>query len=314
MSKLPSDGETLPWLWGGYIAKGYKTSFTGLWKSGKTTLLKYLLKSMDIGASEFCGLPVVSARVLIVSEESKRLWAGRRDDIELSDNFDVISIPFKGRPTVSEWITFMASLEKSHEKHKYDLIVFDSMHNIWGVTDENKNAEVLEFLTPLNWLTEKGAAVLLIAHPTKHDAGEGRSTRGGGAWGGFVDLIIEMRRHDANNREDTRRVLTAYSRWDDTPAELVIELDKEKGEYQSVGTKADARAQDRMSIYADLLPKQEPGVTPEEIRTAWPNGTISRPSVKTISRDLDQAAKEGKVRCTGEGVRGDPKRYSILDN
>ena len=46
MSQLPSDGETVPWLWGGYIARGYKTSFTGLWKSGKTTLLKYLLDNV----------------------------------------------------------------------------------------------------------------------------------------------------------------------------------------------------------------------------------------------------------------------------
>jgi hypothetical protein len=124
-----------------------------------------------------------------------------------------------------------------------------------------------------------------------------------------------MRRHDAENRDDTRRVLTAYSRWDDTPGELVIELNKDKGEYTIIGTKADARAYDRMSVYLEILPMDEPGKTPEEIRDAWRQGDIPRPSVRTITRDLDQAVTEGegKIRCSGEGVRGKPKRYSILD-
>jgi AAA domain len=270
-------------------------------------------KSMDGNETAFCGLPVAAGRVLVVSEETKRLWAGRRDEVGLADHVQLIALPFRGRPLLEEWQAFMVRLEQLQVAEKYDLIVFDSMHNLWGVTDENKNAEVLAYLTPLNWLTEQGAALLLIAHPSKGDAGEGRATRGGGAWGGFVDLILEMRRHDAENRDDTRRVLTAYSRWEDTPGELVIELDKDKGEYTIIGTKADARAHDRMSIYVDLLPKDEPGKTPEEIREAWLQDDIPRPGVRTITRDLDQAAIEGKVRCSGEGVKGKPKRYSILD-
>jgi hypothetical protein len=313
ISQLSTEGDNVPWLWGGYIARGHKTSFTGLWKSGKTTLLKYLLKSMDGSATEFCGQPVTQTKVLVVSEESKRLWAGRRDEVGLGDNVHLINLPFVGRPRQPEWIAFVSYLAELQAQYGYDLIVIDSMHNLWGVTDENNNAEVLAYLTPLNMLTEQDAAVLLLAHPNKGDAGEGRATRGGGAWGGFVDIILEMRRHNAEDSNDTRRVLKAYSRWDETPAEMVIELDKENGQYRAVGTKSDARASDRMAVYMELLPTTDLGLTPEEIREAWPTSGIPRSSVKTIARDLDQAVTDCKVRCIGAGKRGDPKRYSIPD-
>jgi len=92
-------------------------------------------------------------------------------------------------------------------------------------------------VTPLNSIAEI-AALLLVHHIRKSDGGEGTASRGSGALPAFVDTIVELRRHDANNKTSTKRVLTAYGRWDETPAELVIELDQGAKEYRDCGDRA----------------------------------------------------------------------------
>ena len=51
----------------------------------------------------------------------------------------------------------------------------------------------------------------------------GESGRGSSAFGGAVDLVLNLRRPDGNTR-GTLRVLKALSRFDETPPELVVEL------------------------------------------------------------------------------------------
>jgi putative DNA primase/helicase len=309
LSELSAEGVSVSWLWGGYLAPGALTLYTGLWKVGKTTHLKYMLKSFGDGSTHFCGQMVRPLRCLMVSEESQLLWAQRRDDMELGDNVDIINKPFTVRPTLTEWVSFVAYVAEAARERKCDLVIFDSLYNLWGVKDENDAAEVLAALTPLNMLTAQGTSVLVIAHPKKGDAGEGQATRGTGAIGGYVDIILEMRRYDAPTKDDTRRVLTAYSRWDETPPELVIALDRESGVYTVEGTKADARTEDRLSVLLEMLPVEGVGKTPAELRSEWVDERITRPSEKTIRRDLDTAVTTGRVKSSGVGTKNNPVRY-----
>jgi hypothetical protein len=322
ISQLATKGANLDWLWGGYLAPRTITSLTALWKSGKTTLLAHLLRALDGGATEFCGQPVRRARALVVSEEGEELWATRRDEVGIGDHVSLICKPFLGRPEPAVWKDFVADLAGQVERNAYDLVVFDTLHNLWCVKKEEDAPQTIEALMPLNMLVEKGAAVLLNFHPTKADASEGRLTRGTGATGGFMDVIVEMRRFDAGRREDTRRVLTSYSRYEATPAEVVIELDKVTRSYHAVGTRAAASAGDRLIAILDMLPSGEPGLSVKEIFGMWPepdgdrddageNRALPKPGLRTIQRDLEQAARDGLVRVTGAGNRNDPLRFYL---
>src|SRR5262249_38726738 len=150
--------------------------------------------------------------------------------------------------------------------------------------DENDAARVLAALSPLHRITAAGAALLLVHHPRKGDASEFQAARGSGALSGFVDVIVELRRLNPGDHRDRRRVLTAISRFDETPPEAVIELTEDG--YRTVGSKADARRADRLHVIGAHLPNDPPGATPEEIKAGWPAGGIPEPSIRTLRRDL----------------------------
>ena len=57
-------------------------------------------------------------------------------------------------------------------------------------------------------------AILLVHHLGKNDRGEGAASRGSGALPGFVDVIVEMRRFEADDRNDRKRVLAGWSSTD----------------------------------------------------------------------------------------------------
>lgn len=308
LSALSPEGTDTPWILHGYLARGATTNFTGLWKIGKTTWLTRFLKTLDGRSGEFCGQPVAPTLALVISEESDRLWALRRDDLGIGDHVEVITRPFLGRPDFRTWEQLVAHVAGQVKACDRGLVVFDALPNLWPVRDENDAAGVLTALMPLNALTEAGAAVLLMTHPAKTDAGEGRATRGTGALGGFVDVIVEMRRFDPERREDTRRVLTAYSRFDETPGEVVLAFDRELG-YSVVGTKADARAEDRTGTVMELLPDAPPGATVEELLERWPAEGVPRPGKQTLRGDLNAEFAKETVHRTGSGKKGDPHRY-----
>jgi len=306
LSVLSPEGIDVPWILPGYLARRTSTNYTGLWKIGKTTWLSYFLKACEGG--KFCGEHVAPVSVLVVSEESETLWARRRDELGIGDHVQVITRPFLGRPDVRTWERFIGSVAGDLQPDRFGLVVFDSLFNLWPVRDENDAAGQLTALMPLNSITESNVGLLLITHPAKADAGEGRATRGSGALSGWVDIIVEMRRYDPGRREDCRRVLTAYSRFEETPGEIVLSFDRGHG-YNAVGTKSEARADDRIAQELDLLPTAAPGLTVDELLDKWPKEGLPRPSSRTALSDLSGLAQRNRIGKTGKGVRSDPHRF-----
>ena len=299
------EGTPIPWLWDGYLAAGFITLLTGLWKAGKTTLVAHLLRLLADGG-ELAGA-VKPARVLVVTEENGGLWRRRRDELGIGDHVHLLPRPFNVRPKLSQWEAFALHVAELVRAESYGLVVCDTLPSFWPVTKENDASEVIAALTPLHTVADAGAAVLLTHHPRKGDAGEGQAARGSGALPGFVDAILELRRFGPDNRDDRRRVITAYSRFDETPPEVVIEL-RDDG-YRLVGTKADARQTDRLSAIAELLPADLAGVTADELLTSWPETGPAKPGKRTMQVDLKAGAQSGRWMQLGTGTRNDPFRY-----
>lgn len=293
-----------PWMWEGYIARGYTTLLTGLFKAGKTTLLSHMLRDLERGG------PLIaepSTRpVLVLSEEASGHWRGRRDKLSLGDRIHLQSHPFLGRPSLTQWHTLIELVSESVATDPgYGLVVFDTLPSLWPLVDENDASAMLATLTPLRRITQAGAAVLLMHHPRKGDATEGRAARGSGALPGFVDVIVELRRFTPDNAHDRRRVLTAYGRFDDVPPEAVLELGDDG--YRVVGDKATVSVSDRREAIVTTLPTEPPGLTAEELHEAWP--TQPRPGLRTIKGDLNAEWHEERLGRGGGGKKGDPYRF-----
>ncbi len=300
-------GETdITYQWDGYLSPGHTTLLTGLWKAGKTTLLAWLYRIMDEGghlATEVC-----KSKVLVVTEESHGIWMNRRETVGLKNNLTIISRPFMGKPSMDEWLKLISWLASQVRTQKFDLVVFDTLSTLWPVMKENDAGQVTGALTPLYGITESGAAVLLCHHPRKGDGEEAQGSRGSGALPSFVDCIIELRRYKPSDPIDTRRTLRAYSRFDETLDEVVLNWNPKDG-YTTIGTKAESKRADRLLTIIELLVLEPPGLAVDEIRDSWPEDGIPKPSKRTIQGDLKSACESGDVERSGDGKSGSPYRY-----
>jgi hypothetical protein len=299
---------TADWLWHGCLARGEVTLFSALWKAGKTTLLAHLLKALEHGG-EFCGLACKPARVLYVSEESEGRWAARGLALGRPGNVAFLLRPFRGKPTFSEWIAFLNHVAAERERWRADAVILDTISHLWPVRKENDAAEVAEALMPMQDRLASHAAVMPVHHFGKAGGLEFTGSRGSGEITAFADTILELRRYDATSHTDRRRVLTGKGRWDDTPAELVVELNEDGSGYTARGDKGAVKRKEQTDEVAALLPVDGPGMTAEEVKSKWEGG----PAERKVRELLEAGAREGRFRQEGEGKKGDPYRYWSRD-
>ena len=303
-SELRALDATDKWVWEGYLSRGGITLFSALWKAGKTTLLAHLLKAFE-SEGKFCGLPVKPCKVLYVTEEDQGTWAERRDSIKLGDHVGFVCRPFLGRPNAGQWKEFIGSLKKDVEDYGFNVVVIDTLAKLWPVKDENAASQVDEALIPFWELSGTGVAILLVHHVRKGDGQEATASRGSGALTAFVETIVELRRFNAGDRKDHRRVLTAHGRYSQTPDELVVDL-TERG-YEAQGDRETCNMAAIRDVLLEILPKCEPGLTYKEIVAAWPEDEV--PRKQSILETLNLGIQSGVWLSAGSGKKNDARRF-----
>jgi hypothetical protein len=299
-SLLKRGDPDLNWLWRGYLNRKGITLLSALWKAGKTTLLAHLLKALETGGS-FCGLATMPSQVLYITEEHEGLWAERRDLVGIRDHVHFLIRPFRTKPDWSQWQGFLDHLNTVQEQRKADLIVFDTISNLWPVKDENDASQVQATLMPLRHIAE-GAALSIMHHLRKCDGREATGSRGSGALAAFCDILIELRRYAPDDRKDTRRVLTGYSRWRETADELVIQLTDNN--YQAHGDRQEAVSSDLRRMLYGILPRDLPGMTVDEVLDNWQEDT--KPPRRNVLRTLQDGVGKGCWARDGAGKKGNP--------
>jgi hypothetical protein len=307
-SHLQEQHESERWVWRDFIAFKSITMLSALWKAGKSTFVAHLLRKLARGGL-FCGRDVFPTDVVYVTEESQQRWARRRKALDIEDNVSFCVRPFKTKASPAKWARFLSHLHACIDKKPCGLIVFDTLSNLWPVTDENNAAEVQAALMPLQALSER-TAVLVVHHLRKADGTEATAARGSGALPAFVDTILELRRFDATDRNDTRRVVTAFGRDDETPPELVIKLERESGEYDLVGDRRDMAKREIRDVLLEILPRARPGFTFDDLKEKWP-GTC--PKRATLAEVLAEGTDRNEWIRDGEGVRGRPLSFWIQE-
>lgn len=229
------------WVWDGFLFRGGVTLLSALPKAGKTTLLSHLLKGVGTGGG-FCGRPLVPGRAVVVSEESPEVWAGRIRRLGLGDHVRFDTRPFFGRPSADDWASYLVHLDACLAADPADLVIFDTLANLWPVKDENSANDIGAALQPVLQLA-KGRAVLLVHHLRKSDGGEGTGSRGSGALAGFADVLVELRRAGrAADPGGAKRVLTAVGRVPGVPPEWTVEWDETADTYRAANPAGEGTA------------------------------------------------------------------------
>jgi hypothetical protein len=314
------------WVWDGFLGRNAVTLLSALPKCGKTTLLSHLLAAVGSGGL-FCGRPLVPGRALVVSEEPAGVWADRRDKVGIPP--DAVRLITRNQMprcgSLDEWAEFVGFLGEQCDADPTDLVVIDTLANVWPVKDENSAAEMGAALAPLGRLA-KDRSVLLVHHLRKSDGAEGTGSRGSGALVGAVDVVLELRRVKRSlDPSQRKRVLSGYGRFDAIPAEWVVELtdgdrpgfahvpdaaDREQRAASRVGTreaKEDSRVDALREALCGVIPfaPEGGGLTRAEIWDRLP------PAVKVNElrlREVLDGEQELWIK-DGTGTRGKPFRY-----
>jgi hypothetical protein len=298
---------TLPWLWHGYLARGKVTLLTSQWKSGKTTLVSVLLARLQEGG-QLAGLPVAAGRAIVVSEEGIDNWNLRCRRLGLGDHIGFLCRPFRGKPTWEQWLALVDALAQLHARNSLALAVIDSLTAFLPGRNENTAALMMEALMPLQRLLDAGVSLLLVHHPRKGNILRGQAARGSGALASFVDVLIEMTWLTQPGDGNRRRRLRSFSRHDQTPSHLVVELSADGTDYLAHGDIDDEELNEDFQGLNHVLEDAVTKLTRVEILEQWPDD-YPVPERTTLWRWLDQAAKRGVLRQDGSGSKSDPFRY-----
>lgn len=297
------------WLWNGYLAPGDITLLTSRWKTGKSTLLTGLLRSLGNG-EPFLGRDLRAGRALVVSEESFDHWARRLQIMPVGPHAELMTRPFRGRPTFDDWLALIDEACRRREQHGLDLFVVDPMAKFMPGAWESIPAHLMNVLEPLQRLTDKGVSVLLLHHPRKKPSEPGHAARGTGALLGFVDIALELDRYSRLRSDANCRKIIALSRNPRTPEQLVYDWDPATGKFTHVTDPAKTRFDQNWDQVLAILKLRRQAVTHKELLDDWP-ADQERPSASVLYEWLNRAYGEKRIRRHGNGTRTDPWRYRL---
>jgi hypothetical protein len=102
-------------------------------------------------------------------------------------------------------------------------------------------------------------------------------------------------------------VLKIVSRFAGAPDEIAVELDKDGGDWRSLGTVKAAQQRSRR-MHAIVWLTDRPATFEEILERA------AGPSKNTVRRRLGELVREGLAERLGEGVKGDPARWRLTEN
>lgn len=287
------------WVWKGYIAQGMVTLLSARPKIGKTTLFFNFLKSL-FNKQQFLGCATsIEGKVLLLTEEPVTLIKRRLDRMGLVNNDFLIILRF----SIQNWNEAMDQIRRAIETEQVVFVVVDTLAAFWGVEVENDASEVIKALQLLQVIAqEKNIAVLLIHHLRKMSGEEGTAHRGSGALLGAVDIGLELYK---NPNTATRRNLKSMSRFEETPAEVLIELKEAEG-YVSLGAPSQVERSEVKQMVLDALP----GPNDEPInRDKLSEEFDPKPSASILKEVLAELVDDDSVERHGKGVKNSPYLY-----
>jgi hypothetical protein len=304
--ELAREPAHVTWLWDGYLAVNNVTLLTSQWKSGKTTLLSVLLARLKDGG-QLAGLTVRAGKAIVISEETRSHWRRRHDKLDLGHVY-FISLPFRGKPSLDEWRILVDHVAALHTAEPVDLVTIDTLTSFLPGHSEISASLMMDAMLPLRALSQRGVSVLLLHHPAKGDPLPGQAARGTGALASFTDINLEMSWHNRGDANDRRRRILSQSRFEETPRQLVIELNETATDYLVHGDFDGDEFTQNWGLLHMVLEDARDKRTRQQLRADWPED-FSCPSEATLYRWLLRAIAAGLVCQEGTGRKADPFRY-----
>jgi hypothetical protein len=305
-SQIAHLARPIPWVWHGFLARRNLTLLTGQWKIGKTTLLAALLARLEHGGT-LAGRRVEPGRAVVITEEDAGYWLLRMAKHDIGEAVSFAFRPYLRKPEPRQWQFLLDDLADLNRCKPIELVVIDPLIAVLPGREESSAQAMTDALRPLRLLADTGPAVLILHHPRKGRSRGGQDSRGTGALPAFVDFLIEMNWSGSPGDDNRRRQFSAWSRHEDTPRRLHLELAADGRDYDVLAD-CDDITDDRDRTLLVLL-RQSPGRTAQEIVRKWPVG-VAPMRLRELTDRLRRLGDTGVLKKKGRGDRWEPWRWS----
>lgn len=292
----------IDWIWEPFIPKDSTVLLSAYMKVGKSTFTYDLISSILRGDS-FLNFRTKPVNVLLLAvEESARdvrnrlVTFGLGPETRTAASLLVHSGPLQ--PTGEN----LALMEDLIVRAQVGLVVVDTLSRFMQLDDENDNAEMQRVLVP--WLDmgrRTETSLLLIHHNGKQNSEGGVGIRGASALLAMVDQAMILR-YQGNHRSRMRNLET-LGRYDETPRELVYELNDDY-RHHLLGLGDTTLSQVIAKEIQIVLTNSPAPMTVLELALA-----VGR-TVKQVQKALSPLP----TWCskTGKGVKGEPFRFALV--
>ncbi|MEK6720535.1 MAG: AAA family ATPase [Chloroflexota bacterium] len=298
--------QAIEWDWRLYVARGTITELVGRAKAaGKTTLIGHLIRA-KLDGHLFLDQPTSAGAVVLLTEQPPASLRAVLERTGLSTRADLRILLWRD-VRGSSWNAIVEGAVAECRRVGSTLLIVDTLPAFAGIKGDSENdaGAALQAIEPLQVAAAAGLAVLVVRHERKGGGEVGDSGRGSSAFTGAVDVVLRLGRQD-NPVRPTVRTLSALSRFDETPAELVIEL-TDSG-YVALGDQTEiAFAVARQAIL---------DVVPEPPANGISEGEIIRlvgGAKSTVGAAL-RSLLGVEVQRDGEGRRGAPFVYTRVQS
>lgn len=297
--------ETPPaiaWIAKPWIARGTLIELVGRAKAaGKSTFLGHLMRAI-VDGRPFLGGDTAGGPVVFLSEQPATTLREVLARADLLERDDIRIVTWRDVRGIA-WPDVVAGAVAECRTTGAGLLIVDTLPAFAGIRGdaENDAGAALQAIAPLQAAAADGLAVLVVRHERKGSGEVGESGRGSSAFTGAVDVVLRLARQEQPARPGIR-ILSALSRFDETPAELAIEL-VDTG-YVALGTQAAVALTEARDAVLDSIDASADGLTLDELTEEL--GPSHRMSIRTAIGDLLAA---GSIVRTGRGKRGDPYRH-----
>lgn len=217
-----SSPREVAWLVHGYIAEGAVTEINGRAKSaGKTTFLLRAVRAV-LDGSEFLGRAAGRSAVVYLSEERVVTLQQGLARARLLGRDDLAFLLWN-EAVHRKWADVVEAAVAECRRRGARLLIVDTLGQfaVLQGAGENSAADAFDVLGPLQRAAASGLAVVIVRHERKAGGEVGQSGRGSTAFTGGADIVIKVAQGKGS---PNARVLTAQSRFDETPRSLTIEL------------------------------------------------------------------------------------------
>lgn len=293
---------TTDWVAARWVARNAITEVSGKIKAaGKTTWVLALCRAVLEGA-QFLGRTAAQGPIVYMTEQPQASFREALDRAGLLDADDLHILQWHKTAGIP-WPDVVEVARRHAREVGAVLLVIDTLGQFAGLRGDSENdaGAALEAIAPLQQALADDLGILILRHDRKGGGEVGVSARGSSAFGGAVDVVLQIQRAEGNSRP-TLRVINALSRFSATPDQLMIELTDDG--YRALGDKTAVALDEAGRAIIAIAPTAEvDAVTEKDLLEA----TGIR---RTVGQDaLRHLIADNVIARLGEGKRGDPYRY-----